>query len=134
MKTETRVADYGATLLRTSLGVLFLAHGLLLKVMTYSMAGTVGYFESIGLNAFIAYLVTYGEILGGIALIAGVMTRWASLGLAIISFGAIMPHAANGWAFSSQGGGWEFPLFLGIVCLVQAAIGPGAFRFKTAQA
>ena len=74
---DTRTAPYAALLLRVSLGALLLAHGLLLKVFTFGIAGTAGYFESIGYPALFAYLVIAGEILGGIALILGVWTRWA---------------------------------------------------------
>ena len=47
----TTSSDYAATLLRVSSGVLFLAHGLL-KVNVFTVAGTVGYFESLGLPGF----------------------------------------------------------------------------------
>ncbi|MFN3842140.1 MAG: DoxX family protein [Rehaibacterium terrae] len=129
MTSTLRPQDYAATLLRLSLGILFLAHAGL-KLFVFTIPGTVGYFESIGFPGFLAHLVIAGELVGGLALLAGVMTRWASLGLAVIAFGAIYPHAGNGWVFSAPGGGWEFPLFLGITALVQALLGPGAFALK----
>ena len=46
-KMTTRSTDYAALLLRVSLGVMFLAHGLL-KIMVFTPAGTVGYFASPG--------------------------------------------------------------------------------------
>jgi putative oxidoreductase len=45
---DTRTAPYAALLLRVSLGILFLAHGLLLKVLTFTVPGTVAYFQSVG--------------------------------------------------------------------------------------
>ena len=39
---DTRSAPYAALLLRVSLGVLLLAHGLLLKVFTFTIPGTAG--------------------------------------------------------------------------------------------
>jgi putative oxidoreductase len=42
-----------------------LAHGLLLKVFTFTIPGTVAYFQSIGYPGFFAYLVIAGEIGGG---------------------------------------------------------------------
>jgi len=53
--TQTQATEYGALLLRVTTGVLFLAHGLL-KVMVFTIPGTVGYFESLGLPAILAYL------------------------------------------------------------------------------
>jgi putative oxidoreductase len=49
---DQQTAPYAALLLRVSLGVMFIAHGLLLKVFTYTVAGTAGYFESIGYPGF----------------------------------------------------------------------------------
>jgi putative oxidoreductase len=59
---DHRTAPYAALILRVSLGVLLLAHGLLLKVFTFGFAGTVGFFESIGYPGFFAYLVILGEM------------------------------------------------------------------------
>jgi putative oxidoreductase len=116
----------GAALLRISLGVIFLAHGLL-KVLVFTLPGTVAFFESLGLPGVLAYAVTAAELAGGAALILGWSTRWVALGLAAIGFGAILGHAGNGWVFSNAGGGWEYPLFLGVAALALALIGPGAW-------
>ena len=105
---DTRTAPYAALLLRVSLGILFLAHGLLLKVMTFGLAGTVGYFESIGYPGFFAYLVILGEIAGGLGLILGIWPRWVAGLLLPIMIGATLQHAGNGWVFSGNGGGWYF--------------------------
>src|SRR5262245_37647116 len=104
---DTRTAPYAALLLRLSLGIMLLAHGLVLKVLTFGPAGTAGYFQSIGYPGFFAYLVILGEIGGGLALILGLWTRTISLLLLPILIGATLQHAGNGWLFSSTGGGWE---------------------------
>lgn len=123
---DTRTAPYAALLLRVSLGALLLAHGLLLKVFTFGIAGTAGYFESIGYPAVFAYLVIAGEILGGIALILGVWTRWVALLAVPILIGATLQHVPNGWLFSAAQGGWEFPAFWTVALMVQALLGDGA--------
>jgi len=127
--TDIRTAAYGATLLRVSLGVLFLAHGLL-KLLVFTPAGTAGFFESVGFPGFAAYPVILAEIGGGAFLIAGVYTRLVSLGLVPIALGATLVHLPFGWVFSNEGGGWEFPLFLAIAVGVQALLGAGAFALK----
>lgn len=127
---DTRTAPYAALILRVSLGLLFLAHGLVLKVITFGVAGTVGYFESLGYPGLFAYLVMLGEIGGGLLLIAGVHTRWIALALLPIMLGATMQHAGNGWVFSAAGGGWEFPVLWTALLPVQALLGDGAFALK----
>ncbi len=125
----TTSSDYAATLLRVSSGVLFLAHGLL-KVNVFTIAGTVGYFESLGLPGFLAYLTIAAEIGGGLALILGVATRLVSLGLIPVLLGATWVHSGNGWLFSGEGGGWEYPLFWAVVQVAIALLGAGAYAVR----
>lgn len=127
---DTRTAPYAALLLRVSLGVLLLAHGLLLKVFTFTVPGTVGYFQSIGFPGVFAYLVIAGEILGGIALILGVWTRAVALLAVPILIGATLQHVPNGWLFSAAKGGWEFPAFWTVALIVQALLGDGAHALR----
>jgi putative oxidoreductase len=128
---DTRTAPYAALILRVSLGVLFLAHGLWMKVLTFGVSGTVGYFESLGYPGVFAYLVILGEIGGGLALILGLWTRAISVLLLPIMVGATLQHLGNGWVFSNPNGGWEFPVFWIAALVVQALLGPGAFALKT---
>lgn len=118
--------DHAALILRVSLGLLMLAHGFYLKLFVFGADGTLGFFASLGLPASVAWLTIAGETLGGLGLIFGVLTRWASLLLIPIALGATWVHAGNGWVFSNAGGGWEFPLFLVVALGVQALLGDGA--------
>ncbi len=127
---DTRTAPYAAFLLRVGLGLLFIAHGLLLKVFTFTVPGTVAFFESIGYPGFLAYLVILGEVGGGLLLLAGIHTRWIALALLPVMVGATLQHAGNGWLFSAPGGGWEFPAFWTLLLGVQALLGNGAFALK----
>ena len=127
---DQRTAPYAALLLRVSLGVMFIAHGLLLKVLTFTVPGTVGYFESLGYPGFFAYLVILGEIGGGLALILGTWTRVVSILLLPIMIGATLQHVGAGWMFSNAGGGWEFPVFWIVALVVQALLGNGAWALK----
>ncbi|MFO1038633.1 MAG: DoxX family protein [Geminicoccaceae bacterium] len=128
---ETRNTAFAAFLLRISLGVMFVAHGLM-KVLVFTVPGTVQYFESIGYPGYFAYLVIIGELGGGLALILGLWTRWISLLLLPIMIGATLQHTGNGWVFSSQGGGWEFPVFWTMTLLVQSLLGSGAYALDPA--
>lgn len=118
--------SHATTLLRVSLGVMALAHGLM-KVLVFTLPGTVAYFESLGLPGFLAYLTIAGELGGGLALILGIYTRWVSLLMIPLLLGAASVHLGNGWVFSNPGGGWEFPVFWAVALLVQAGLGGGSF-------
>ncbi|MEJ2014866.1 MAG: DoxX family protein [Limibacillus sp.] len=127
---DSKTAPYAALILRVSLGVMFLAHGLYLKIFVFTVGGTVGFFESLGLPAVLAYATIAAESLGGLALILGVFTRWVSLALLPVLLGALWVHSGNGWLFTAEGGGWEYPLFLAAAALTQALLGDGAHALK----
>lgn len=110
----------GATLLRVSLGAMYVAHSVVLKYLMYTLAGTAAYFESIGLPAFLAYVVFAAEVTGGVLLILGIRTRAVSLALIPILIGATWAHIGNGWVFSNANGGWEYPLYLIVISIVVA--------------
>ena len=129
--TSARSAAYAALLLRLTLGVAFLAHAGL-KLIVFTLPGTVAFFESIGYPGAFAYLVTFGELAGGIALLAGFQVRLVALLAVPILLGALAQHAGNGWMFANAGGGWEFPAFWTMTLLVQALLGPGAFAVRVA--
>jgi len=126
----TRSTDYGIALLRISLGVMFIAHSVLLKYFTFSLAGTAGYFESIGLPGLLAYVVFGMEAVGGILLVLGVRTREVSAALIPILAGALWAHSGNGWVFSNANGGWEYPLYLVVLTGAQVLLGEGAFALS----
>lgn len=126
---DSTMASYAATTLRLATGGLFIAHGLM-KVFVFTIPGTVGYFESLGLPGVLAYLIIFAEIIGGIGLVLGLATRTIALATLPILLGATWVHAGNGWAFSSSGGGWEFPLFWAVVQLAVAMLGSGAYALK----
>lgn len=127
-------SDYAALLLRVSMGAMFIAHGLILKVLTYTPAGTAQYFESIGYPGFTAYVVIAAEIGGGLAMIAGVKVRLVSLAFLPLMIGATLQHVPNGWMFGFEGGGYEFPAFWTAMLLVQALLGNGAFSAESLAA
>ena len=117
---------YAALLLRVASGGLLVAHALL-KIFVFTIPGTVGFFESVGFPGFFAYLTIVAELGGGAALIAGIGTRYVALALVPVMLGATYVHFGNGWVFSNEGGGWEFPAFWTVALVVQALLGDGAY-------
>ncbi len=130
-QTRTELTDYGVTLLRVSLGVMYLAHSVVLKLLTFGLAGTAGYFTSIGLPGWLAYLTFAAEAAGGIMLVLGIQARWVALALIPALAGAIIwAHGANGWVFTAPGGGWEYPLYLIVLSIAQALLGDGQYALS----
>jgi len=126
-----QTAPLAAFLLRVSLGVMYLTHSLVLKVATFGMPGTVQFFESIGLPGWTAWATVVAEVLGGSLLILGIGSRYVALALTPILLGALWVHAGNGWVFSAANGGWEYPLYLIVLSVVQALLGDGAYAVSS---
>lgn len=110
----------GATLLRLSLGVMYIAHSVILKYFTFTLEGTAQYFTSIGLPAWLAYVVFALEAVAGVLLILGIQTRLVALSLIPVLIGATWAHVGNGWEFSAPNGGWEYPVYLIVISIVVA--------------
>ena len=66
-------------------------------------------------------------------LIIGYKTQIASLVVVPILLGATWVHLPNGWLFTAENGGWEYPLFLTIIAVAAALIGPGAYSVDAKQ-
>jgi putative oxidoreductase len=128
--TERSSSAYAALLLRVAMGVMFIAHGLILKVMEFGIGGTVQYFVGEGYPAVLAYVVIAAEIAGGAMLILGYKVRAVALAFVPLMIGATLEHVGNGWMFGYPGGGYEFPLFWTVALLVQSLLGAGAFALE----
>ena len=79
--------DLAALFLRGALGIMFVAHALL-KYLVFTPAGTVQFFESLGLPGPLAYATIAAELVGGVLLVLGVYTRTVSFALLPILLGA----------------------------------------------
>ncbi|MCJ1675488.1 DoxX family protein [Rathayibacter sp. VKM Ac-2929] len=111
--------------LRLAVGAVFLAHGAQ-KVFVYGFAGTSGSFAQMGvpLADIAGPLVGLLELLGGLALLVGVATRFAALALAFdMLVATFLVHLPFG-IFAADGG-YELPLALigGALALTIAGAG-----------
>jgi putative oxidoreductase len=129
MKTTPTPADYGITILRISLGLMWTSHALL-KLLVFTLPGTAQFFTSVGIPGALAYPVFAAELAGGIALLLGLYARQAALALVPIMAVAAWVHVPNGWVFSSAGGGWEYPVFLVVASVALWLLGDGAFTLR----
>ena len=127
-------AEWGVTLMRVSLGTMFLAHSILLKLLTYGLPGTARFFAGVGLPGWLAYLTFACEAVGGTLLVLGIQSRWVALALSPFLLGALFAvHWPNGWVFTSAGGGWEYPAYLFVLCAAQALLGDGALALSPSR-
>jgi putative oxidoreductase len=119
--------DIGKLILRLTLGILMLLHGI--AKMRYGVSGIEGMVVSHGLPGFLAYGVFVGEVFAPLLVIFGFYAR---LGGLIMTFNMVVAIAL---AHSSQllsigkSGGWELELqgFFLLTAVVVALIGPGKF-------
>ena len=124
MSTHRRI-DAAAVVMRTTLGVMFISHALL-KYFVFTLPGTAKFFQSLGLPGALGYVTFAAELIGGLLLLAGIRNRIVSLALLPFVIGATWAHFGNGWVFTAQNGGWEYPAFLSIATLVSVLLGNGA--------
>ena len=124
LKATENMKSVGVGLIRIHFGIILLAHGWL-KVSVFTVDGTVNYFASIGLPAVIAYLVIFGELFGGLALILGIQTRLVALFTVPIVLGAAIMNSGNGWLHSASGGGWEYAASLTVIAVAITLMGSG---------
>ena len=125
--------QWSLTLLRLALGLIFTYHGYLKLFAPGGFSGTIGFFAAIGIPipAFSAFLVSVVEFAGGLFLIAGFFSKWASVALIINMLVAIFKvHIKNGFLIAN--GGIEFALALLISLLVILMNGPGSLSLERA--
>ena len=102
----------------------------MLKLTVFTLPGTAQYFQSVGFPGFLAYPVFAAELFGGIALVLGFYARQVSLALVPVMAVATTVHWKNGWVFASNGGGWEYPVFLIAASIALWLLGDGAAAVK----
>lgn len=115
--------DCGLFLIRVGVALVFIFHG---WGKWQNIDGAIGFFSSLGLMAFFAYLVATVELLAGLALLLGLWTDVAGVLLAVIMLVAIyLVKLDKGF------GGLEFELILLLASLGLAMTGPELIRLES---
>ena len=128
-----RQIDAALTVLRVVLGVTFIMHGGQ-KLFVYGLDGVAGSFGQMGIPAagFFGPLVAFLEFFGGIAIVLGLLTRLAALGVgATMAVAILAVHLPQGFF---NPGGVEFPLALLASAAVLVLTGAGAYSVDAAIA
>jgi putative oxidoreductase len=123
--------DTGLLIIRVVVGLSLAAHGaqkLFGAFGGYGIAGTGGFFESLGLRPgkLFATIAGLGETGGGLGLVLGLLTPFAAAAiLATMLVAIVKVHFEKG--FFGQNGGYEYPLVLGAVAVGLGFTGAGNF-------
>jgi putative oxidoreductase len=122
---QTILTTSARTILRLVTGFLFAAHGWQ-KFNEFTVAGTQASFAKMGVPAaeLAAPVVATLELVGGVALILGVLTRVFAALLAINMLGALVLVHASAGVFAATGG-YELVLLLATAALAVALVGAG---------
>ena len=121
--SEQRADDVTITALRCAVGMIMAVHGAL-KVM--DIPGTIQGFAELGIPypQYAVYLALAGELLGGIGLFVGLLTRVAALGT-LSTMAVAIGYVHFGHGLLAKNGGWEYPLVLGLSSLFFITHGAG---------
>lgn len=127
----TRMSDYGITVLRVTLGIIFVMHGYLAGFV-FTPKGLANFNDSLGipLPAITAWFIILGHGLGGLSLVLGFLTRVGALVHVVIMGGAVFfVHLRQG--FFLQGfeggrvGGSEYAVVLLMASIAMVFLGSG---------
>jgi len=130
--------SWSLLIVRLALGFVILPHGMqkaLGMFGGYGFAGTVGFFQSMGMPFIIGTLVILAEFVGSIGVIIGLGTRFMAASILLTMSGAMVlgGHLHNGffmnWFGMQKGEGVEY--FVLVIGLALAAVigGSGKFSF-----
>ena len=117
--------------LRFCLAIVFIGHGLQVAFGLFGGPDISGFSEmlaGLGFKAPIvwAYVVAYTQLIAGLFLILGLLTRFAAFSLFIFMLvAAIKVHVSKG--FFMQTGGFEYNFVLACICIALMLTGSGKF-------
>ncbi len=121
---------YVLPMFRVVTGLWLLPHGL--PKIFGGAAGTGEFLESVGYSPgiFWAWAIALTEVVGGLLLAAGLLTRFAAFVIFVFMVNAAVFHSQNGFLWSD--GGWEYPGMWAAAALVFVVLGGGRFSVDRA--
>ena len=126
MSWASSYADVAPLVLRLGLGIVFFMHGY--QKLGMGVDGVTGFLGSLGfpIAGVFAVILIAVELIGGLALIAGVLTRFSAFLASIVAIVALFTvHVSKGFFIS--GGGYEFILVLFVVAVSLLITGAGKY-------
>lgn len=133
--SDAATIDLCLLVLRATVGVVMLAHGINHIVGGGKIRGTAGWFESLGMRPGIlhAWLASITEVVAGLLLVAGLATSLAAGGaLGVMLVAWITNHRGNGFFIFRPGEGWEYVMTLSLVSVAIGGLGAGSWSLDDA--
>ena len=122
--------EWTLPLLRIVTGLWLVPHGW--GKLAGGMQGTADFFQSAGFSPGLlwAWMVALTEVVGGLLLAAGFLTRLVTIPIIVFLLAATSFHSGNGFMWSN--GGFEYPLFWALAALIFLVRGGGKFSVDQA--
>jgi putative oxidoreductase len=121
--SSPRLMLFGPLPIRILAGIAFIIHGL---PKLSDIAGTQGFFGNVGLPPELAVLIGLLEVIGGIFLLVGVLTRITAVLFVIEMIGSILTvKISKGFV-----GGYELDLLLIAISISLLLTGPGRISIE----
>ncbi len=130
-EVQERLSVFGEPLIRLSAGLLLMPHGAQKLFGLFGgggISGTAEFFAQIGIEPALLAAVAVGltEFAGGLFLALGLLNRPAALAITVMmAVATFLVHLGNGFFWTS--GGYEYPLFWGLVALGFVLRGGGQY-------
>ncbi len=127
--------DLALLVFRCGIGAVMLAHGINHIIGGGKIAGTAGWFGSLGMKRPLlqAWLASITEIGAGVLLVVGLLTPLAGAGVVgVMAVAWVINHRGNGFFIFRPGEGWEYVMTLLLCGIVLGAVGPGRWSLDHA--
>lgn len=132
---DQHAIDLALLFVRCAVGATFIAHGWNHVFRGGKIAGTAGWFESLGMRPGIlhAWTASLVELIAGAMLVVGLLTPLAAAAVVGVMVVAWMTnHRTNGFFIFRPGEGWEYVMNLTVAGLALSALGAGRFSLDHA--
>ncbi len=133
--SDSDAIDLALLIFRSGIGAVMLAHGINHIVGGGRIAGTAGWFGSMGMRQPLlqAWLASLTEVVAGALLVFGLLTPLGAAGVVgVMAVAWVINHRGNGFFIFRPGEGWEYVMTLLLCGLVLGAVGPGGWSLDEA--
>jgi len=133
--SDATAIDLVMLVARCGVGAVMLAHGYNHIWGGGKIAGTAGWFASMGMRPALvqAWLASITELGAGAALVLGLLTPLGGAGVVgTMAVAFMINHRGNGFFIFRPGEGWEYVMVLGLTGALIGTIGPGEWSLDEA--